>query len=358
MLTRFVYLNKLSIVPGTEGKGKVDINGNAFIGTAATGLECVDSIAGISGHVLISIITKIIKWPRSMWKDLDVQYVDGNAKNGYPSNTVWKLPEGGLLYPGTGDFFVIPGFSQYAINTAGNIINIFTKKQLSHYTDNLGYCMYGLKPDVGPRTILGRHRLSALAFLKYPPTVDDLDVNHINGIKGDDRLENLEWATRQENCQHAFRNDLRKDNQGVLIRDALTGKVDEYYSIEECARCLSVDSETVRLRLGSEGQRVFPPHHQYMTKTCQELWKEVTKSEVEESLIASGFMKWFKLTSPDGTVMVIPKVKNVAKVLNIKASAFSAHIKRKGRSGVVNKFKYEILSPLSPLVLKDTSVSL
>lgn len=70
----------------------------------------------------------------------------------------------------------------------------------------------------GKRKTYTVHKLVALAFLEN--TYNKKTINHINGIKTDNRVENLEWATEKENQIHKWKNGLanyKRNNKGQFV---------------------------------------------------------------------------------------------------------------------------------------------
>ena len=102
----------------------------------------------------------------------------------------------------------------YLIDSLGNIVSL-PRQQGSHFVNQYkilgtkvnraGYKEVALSKDGKTKTKL-LHRLIAQHFVDNP---DNLPVvNHKNGIKVDNRIENLEWCTTAQNTRHAYKNNL------------------------------------------------------------------------------------------------------------------------------------------------------
>lgn len=102
----------------------------------------------------------------------------------------------------------IPGWEGlYACDTKGQIYSYRTNKFLSPSKNKRGYLHVTFTKD-GKRYDYRVQRLIAMTFLDNPENKEQ--VNHIDGNKLNNCLENLEWVTPEENIEHAKTNNLFK----------------------------------------------------------------------------------------------------------------------------------------------------
>jgi len=114
----------------------------------------------------------------------------------------------------------IEGHTGYFVTKEGLVFSSKTNKFLKFSYDKQGYQRVGIYIGGYKQKTIKVHRLVAKAFIANP--LNKKDVNHKDGNKSNNNVNNLEWCTRSENIKHAFDNNLKtiteKQIDGVKAR--------------------------------------------------------------------------------------------------------------------------------------------
>lgn len=135
-------------------------------------------------------------------------------------------------------------FPNYEGSSEGRIRNSKTGRILKTQINERGYERLTLRRDKKQYST-SVHQVIANAFYDIDDT--GLEVNHIDGNKLNNRIDNLEYCTRSANTLHALKMNLRKPPNQIGIKVVETGEV--YNSVRECARSIGCDPYTIRSRL-------------------------------------------------------------------------------------------------------------
>ena len=152
-------------------------------------------------------------------------------------------------------FYHHPELESIVVSRNGQVIDIRGNYCALPYIRFDGYPTVHLR-GLGTFTL---HRLLAQVFLKVPPGIDNPIVNHLDGIKTNNDLSNLEWTSYSGNIVHAYLNGLRTDNRPLLLKDLVTGEIRRFNSLQEASRHFKVNGSEI---------------HRYLTNGALVPWKK------------------------------------------------------------------------------------
>ena len=117
--------------------------------------------------------------------------------------------------------------------------------------DKDGYCRCSVQKINGTWTSKPVHRLVAKAFILNPENKQT--VNHIDGDRTNNKVENLEWVTPKENVIHSFRFGARKRCKQVPKKTLLTdfqisqiNKLRELYTVNQIAKLFNIEYQSLK----------------------------------------------------------------------------------------------------------------
>ena len=148
-------------------------------------------------------------------------------------------------------FIPIKGHESYLVSNLGNVKSLgkvvpFYKGGTKKYPER----MLKLQKyryvfvDIDCKKVLV-HRLVAQAFIPNP--LNKKVVNHKDGNKYNNCVENLEWATASENVKHSYKNGYQVKTSNKKIKDLNTGIV--YNSIKEYAKAVNLSCGYIYQRI-------------------------------------------------------------------------------------------------------------
>lgn len=134
---------------------------------------------------------------------------------------------------------------RYEIFQDSTIISLITNKPICQWKDNVGYLQVKLKKN-GKNYYKRVHRLVAEHFIPNPNGLPQ--VNHIDGDKTNNNINNLEWTNNKTNTQHGYDNNLYHSKHrciGVKVFDKSGNYLNTYKSIRETAGQLNINRKTL-----------------------------------------------------------------------------------------------------------------
>lgn len=244
-------------------------------------------------------------------------------------------------------YYLIPGYSSYVVSPEGAVFNSRRGEFVGGSTNPDGYHNFRLQADDGNTLTWGRHRLLGFVFKNPGQPVQDLVINHDNGIKGDDRLSNLEWTTYRGNAEHAGANGLTEKCIPMSTRNAATGETRDYPSMIACAQAMGLSKDAVAYRCSIGDTRVFPEGYQYRTGASAAPW--FIPQDVQTALLQNSTSKAVLVRDVrTGQVSQFPQQGALAAQLGVSLATVSTWLSRSDQPIVAHGIQVKLATDTAP----------
>lgn len=227
---------------------------------------------------------------------------------------------------------LVPGYSKFSVNANGDVFSWLglTRRKLKPGIGTTGYGSVIIKSDSGRRHGVTVHKIMAMTWLT--PIEGKTIVNHINGIKTDNRSSNLEYMTSRENSLHAHKTGLWKGHARPVFQIDPEGNIiGKYVSIIEASRKTGISNTKI-----SGACQTYLSASKYFWCYEENYFDGIFSKSHTSNLVS----KAVRQIAPDGTVIAIHKSMQAASdTLEIDRKKISEVCK--GKRDLVGGYKWE-----------------
>ena len=209
--------------------------------------------------------------------------------------------------------FIYEGIeTDYSVSTEGEVRKDTTNYILSQSSQQ-DYKFVTLFIN-GQQKRMRVHRMVAMTFIENPDNKPY--VNHINGIRYDNNVENLEWVTQSENIQHAVRTGLMQNGRKkAVIQYNLNGdRMATFESASEAAR--QTGGSQSKITMCCKRQRETANDYQWRYYDDIQDVQKVEKKFITGKKVA-------KCDEEGNILEIFPSFKEAARAVNGTSSAIS-----------------------------------
>ena len=154
---------------------------------------------------------------------------------------------------------------EYEVSSLGRLKNVFTGKILEgHINPILGYIRDTLIFKDKTRKIITRHHIVYEAF---HPTETIQVINHIDGIRYNNRLNNLENVSQSENTKKAYIETFKKKTRKCRMKNLITHEEKRFFSIVDASKYIGCSEVIIRMAINRKKEAF----------NC--IWEEITEEE-------------------------------------------------------------------------------
>ena len=313
----------------------------------------------IDGHrfydlgVIMFIASRVLPYPNYVILHMRSYRADDDYSN-YSLDNIYIYFDEPVPVIGMQGFYHIPYFPQYVIKHDGTIYSYRRHKCLSWLVTKpipndvknrtMGYRHTVVYNDMSEQKVLTRHRALCLAFKAYNQSPWRLVINHLNGKPGDDRLENLEWCTRQENNIHALENGYCPNSvRPITYVNYITGEKTNFGSIAMAAKKLGISHAMIQYRLQCT-DRLYPDGMVfYDTSTPVELPTKLVRTGVHMPVACQSEYR-------EGSV-VYPSIGAASRATRVSTTAISQRCRGLAKNPIKGwSFSFQIDTQKYPLL--------